>query len=62
MLAALAMSLGLGIVTRYAGLLVPGWFLVVTGPALAFVTVLPALGGRMHEPQDSPFKKAPWRF
>lgn len=61
-LSTMAALLGLGIVLRLAGLPVPPWVLVAAGAALAFVFVLPALGGRMHEPEDSPFRKAPWGF
>jgi hypothetical protein len=51
-----------GILLRLAGVAVPAWALLVAGAALAFVFILPALGGRMHEPEDSPFKKVPWGF
>ena len=61
-LSAIAVLLGTGIVLRLAGLPVPAWVLVVTGAALAFVFIFPALGGRMQEPEGSPFKKAPWGF
>ncbi len=62
MLAAIATLLGIGILLRLAGLPVPAWVLVAAGAALAFVFILPAVGGRMHEPEGSPFKKAPWGF
>jgi hypothetical protein len=61
-LSALGALLGVGIVLRLAGLPVPAWVLVATAAVLAFVFILPALGGRMHEPESSAFKKAPWRF
>jgi len=61
-LSAIGALLGIGILLRLAGLPVPAWVLVGTGAVLAFVFILPALGGRMHEPEDSPFKKAPWGF
>jgi hypothetical protein len=61
-LASIAALLGIGILLRLAGVPVPAWVLVATGAALAFVFILPAFGGRMHEPEDSPFKKAPWGF
>ena len=49
-----------GILLRSAGVAVPSWALLAAGAALAFVFILPALGGRMHEPEDSAFKKVPW--
>jgi hypothetical protein len=58
-LSAIAALLGIGILLRSSGLPIPTWVLVATGATLAFVFILPALGGRMHEPKDSPFKKAP---
>jgi Flp pilus assembly protein TadB len=59
-LLALAALLGTGILLRFAGVPLPAWILVVAGAALAFVFMLPAIGGRMQEPEDSPFKKVPW--
>ena len=61
-LAALAAVLCGGIVLRMAGLSIPAWILVALGAALAFVFILPARGGRMHEPEGTAFKKAPWGF
>lgn len=61
-LSAIAALLGVGLLLRSAGFAVPAWVLVAAGAALAFVFILPALGGRMHEPEGSPFKKAPWGF
>jgi len=61
-LRAIGALLGMGILLRLAGLPVPVWVLVATGAALAFVFILPALGGRMQEPEGSPFKKASWGF
>jgi hypothetical protein len=61
-LSAIAALLGIAVLMRLAGGPVPAWVLVAAGAALAFVFILPALGGRMHEPEDSPFKKAPWGF
>jgi hypothetical protein len=61
-LSALSALLGIGILLRSVGVPLPAWVLVATGAALAFVFVLPALGGRLNEPDDSPLKKAPWGF
>ncbi len=59
-LSAAAALLCAGILLRLAGVAVPTWALLAAGAALAFVFILPALGGRMQEPADSPFKKVPW--
>ena len=59
---ALAAMLVIGILLRLAGLPIPAWVLAAIVAALAFVILVPALGGRMHEPEGSPFKKAPWGF
>ena len=61
-LAGIATLLGLGALLRLAGFPVPAWALVTAGALMAFVYILPAIGGRMQEPKDSPFKKAPWGF
>ena len=57
---AIAVLLAAGILLRSLGVPVPPWLLAAAGAALAFVVILPALGGRLHEPKDSPFKQAPW--
>jgi Flp pilus assembly protein TadB len=59
---ALGALLIIGLLLRLAGLPVPAWALLVTAALLVFVFILPALGGRMHEPEGSPLKKAPWGF
>lgn len=59
-LSAITALLCAGILLRLAGVAVPTWALLAAGAALAFVFILPALGGRMQEPADSPFKKVPW--
>jgi hypothetical protein len=59
-LSATAALLCAGILLRLAGVAAPAWALLAAGAALAFVFILPALGGRMQEPADSPFKKVPW--
>jgi hypothetical protein len=61
-LAGMATLLGIEVLLRLAGIPVPAWVLVATGAVLAFLFILPAIGGRMDEPESSPFKKAPWGF
>lgn len=61
-LSAITAVLCVGILLRLAGVAVPAWSLLAVGTTLGFVFILPALGGRMHEPEDSPFKKVPWGF
>jgi di/tricarboxylate transporter len=59
-LSSLAALLCVGVLLRLGGFPVPAWALLVAGAAQALVLILPALGGRMHEPEDSAFKKVPW--
>ena len=59
-LSSLAALLCVGVLLRLGGFPVPAWALLVAGAALALVFILPALGGRMREPEDSAFKKVPW--
>ena len=59
-LSSLAALLCVGVLLRSGGFPVPAWALLVAGAALALVFILPTLGGRMREPEDSAFKTVPW--
>jgi hypothetical protein len=49
-----------GVVMRRVGLPHWGWVVCVSGGALAFLFLLPAMGARSREPSDSPSRRVHW--
>ena len=60
MMGCCVLALLVGIVMRWIGVAYSGWVISLSGALLVFLFLLPAMGGRMREPPDSAYRRAPW--
>jgi len=55
-----ALTLPVGLAMRWVGMPGSGWVIGLSGAALVFLFLLPAMGARSQEPADSPLRRAHW--